>query len=246
MSNAKDSINSETQHPKTMRLARDLASDYLRALELRQNGAKHFQPSGFSAVDKMLPGWLHQGHLIVVAGRPGMGKSAFGQQIAEEVATQDRTAVMFTLEMSSYEITERALSRRSGIPIPKLKIAENITSDDWRRAADAFSQFSQLPFLVDDASFEITSLVKKAHAVVTSLEDSGLPPLGCIVVDYLQLVGASGANRNLEVGQVTRTLKQLAKELKVPVIALSQLNRAVEGRNDKTPYNVRSARKWLH
>jgi replicative DNA helicase len=234
MSDKESTTNSEKQHPKTMRLAQDIASDYLKSLDSRQNGAKHYLSSGFATLDKQMPGWLHEGHLVIIASRPAMGKSAFAQQIAEAVAAQQRTAILFTLEMSSYEISERALSRRSGIPVPQLKTAV-MSVEDWRRLADAFSQFGPLPLLIDDASFDIAALVSKTHAAVANLAKEKLPPLGCIVVDYLQLVGAKAANRTLEVGQVTSSLKRLAKELAVPVVALSQLNRAVENRSDKRP-----------
>jgi len=225
----------DSKNPKTMRLAKDLAADYINALDARFKGEKHHIPSGFKTLDKRIPAWLHEGHLIIVAGRPGMGKSAFAQQVAEAVAAQQRTAILFTLEMSGYEITERALARRSGIPVSTLKTAENMCDDDWSKISTAFGQFALLPLLVDDASFEIAALVSKTKAAVAGLAQAGLPPLGCIVVDYLQLVGAKAANRTLEVGQVTSSLKRLAKDLSVPVVALSQLNRGVEGRTDKRP-----------
>ncbi len=225
----------DSKKPKTMRLANDLAADYVNALDARFNGEKHHIPSGFKTLDKRMPGWLHEGHLIIVAGRPAMGKSAFAQQVAEAVAAQQRTAILFTLEMSGYEITERALARRSGVPIPTLKTADNLGNDDWSKISNALAQFAPLPLLVDDASFDIAALVSKTKAAVAGLVQAGLPPLGCIVVDYLQLVGAKAANRTLEVGQVTSSLKRLAKELAVPVVALSQLNRGVESRTDKRP-----------
>lgn len=221
--------------PKTMRLANDLAAEYIDALDARCSGEKHHIPSGFKTLDKRLPAWLHEGHLIIVAGRPAMGKSIFAQQVAEAVAAQQRTAILFTLEMSGYEITERALARRSGVPIPTLKTATNITDEDWHKISHALAQFSPLPLLVDDASFDIATLVSKAKAATANLPQAGLPPLGCIVVDYLQLVGAKAANRTIEVGQVTSSLKRLAKELAVPVVALSQLNRDLEKRTDKRP-----------
>lgn len=223
------------KQPKTMHLAQHLASDYIDALGARHNGEMRHIPSGFKTLDKRMPGWLHEGHLIIIAGRPAMGKSAFAQQVAEAVAAQQRTVILFTLEMSGYEITERALARRSSISIPTLKTAEHMTDNDWSRVVDALDRFSRLPLLVDDASFDIAALVSKTKSAADGLEKVGLPPLGCVVVDYLQLVGAKAANRSLEVGQVTSSLKRLAKELAVPVVALSQLNRGVENRTDKRP-----------
>lgn len=223
------------KRPKTMKLAKDLADDYMQSLERLVNGERHHLESCFKSLDAKIPAWLHEGHLIIVAGRPAMGKSVFGQMIAEHVAGNQKTAILFTLEMSSYEITERSVSRRSGVPIPTLKQIENLEEKDWPKIGQAVHEYSLLSLLVDDSSFDIGALLNKAKAAAAELAKVGLPPLGCIVVDYLQLIGASGANRNLEISQVTGALKRLSKELAIPVIALSQLNRAVEGRVDKRP-----------
>ncbi len=220
---------------KTMKLAKDLAEDYIDQLEAKITGQRHYTPSGFAQVDKKLGGWMHEGHLVVIAGRPAMGKSAFAQQLVESVAAQGKTAIMYTLEMSGYEITERSVSRRSGVPIPKLKTGEDMTESDKDSVMEALREFRYLPFLVDDASFGIEQLIEKTLAVQNGLAAKGLPPLGVIAVDYLQLVTAGGSNRTLEIGQVTGGLKRLAKDLKVPVLALSQLNRAVENKTDKRP-----------
>ena len=226
--------NTPIKRPKTMKLAKDLAQDYMDSLERLINGERHHIDSCFKSLDAQIPAWLHEGHLIIVAGRPAMGKSVFGQMIAEHVAST-KTAMLFTLEMSSYEITERSISRRSGIPIPRLKCVEKIQDNDWSKIANAVDQFGVLSFLVDDSSFDINALINKAKAAAAGLVKVGMPPLGCIVIDYLQLIGASGANRNLEITQITGALKRLSKELAIPVIALSQLNRSVEGRQDKRP-----------
>ena len=223
------------QIPESMKLARELGCNYLESLQQMMEGEKHHLESQFIDLDKKVPAWLHEGHLIVVAGRPAMGKSVFGQMIAEHVAECGKTAIMFTLEMSSYEITQRSISRRANISIPMLKQVPLFTSDDWHKISQAVGEFEMLPFLIDDGSFDINAMVHKAKRTAESLEKSGLPPLGCIVVDYLQLIGAKGQNRNLEITQITGSLKRLAKELAVPVIALSQLNRSVEGRTDRRP-----------
>ena len=154
--------------------------------------------------------------------------------IAEHVA-QSKIAMLFTLEMSSFEITERSVSRRSGVPIPTLKRIEAIEEAHWPLIVDAVNKYSLLPLMVDDSSFDIDALITRTKDSAAGLEKAGLPPLGCVVVDYLQLIGASGANRNLEITEITGKLKRLAKELAIPVIALSQLNRSLEGRKDKRP-----------
>lgn len=220
--------------PKSMRPAGAIVQDYIAALEARNAGTKHHIPSGFKDVDSKFGGWLHNGHLIILAGRPAMGKSAFAQQAAEQVAEQGKTTIFVSLEMSGYELIERSISRRSGIPVPTLKIG-TLNDDQWDGIAAAMAQINTMPMLIDDASFDIVGLIAKLNAAAGSLEKAGMPPLGLIVVDYLQLVAGKGINRTLEVGQVSGGLKRLAKELECPVMALSQLNRAVEQRNDKRP-----------
>jgi len=224
----------DPERPKTMKLAKAIAADYIVSLDKRFDGEKHYIASCFKSFDKRFPAWLHEGHLIVVAARPAMGKSALAQQIGEHVA-QNLTTLFFTLEMQSYELAERSISQRKGVPISKLKTAESLTPDDWELIISGLDEFSQLSLLVDDASFDINALINKAKKAAVGLEQNGLPPLGCIVVDYLQLVTAKAANRTLEVGMVTMALKRLAKELSVPIIALAQLNRNLEARQDKRP-----------
>lgn len=217
-----------------MRSARSVVQGYLESLDARAGGVKHYVPSGFRDADKKFGAWLHDGHLIIVAGRPAMGKSAFAQQVAEQVAAQDKTAIFISLEMTGHELIERSLSRRSGIPVPKLKIGD-LNEREWDQIGDAMSQVNTLPLLIDDASFDIDALISKIKTQSESLAANGLPPLGLVVIDYLQLVVGKGSNRTLELSQVSGGLKRLAKELRVPVVALSQLNRSVEGRNDKRP-----------
>jgi replicative DNA helicase len=218
-----------------MRMMRDVMTDYMDSLQRKLEGEKHYMSSGFHSLDRFLPAWLHDGHLIVVAGRPGMGKSIFGQMIAEGVAESGFSALEITLEMSSYELAERSLCRRTGVPLAAFKTGEGFKDSDWPLIAAAHDHYSKLSFLIDDASFDIGPMIHKVKAAAASLDKAELPPLKCLVVDYLQLVGASGANRNLEITQITGALKRLAKELQIPVVALSQLNRGVEGRQDKRP-----------
>lgn len=224
---------SETQ--KTMKMYRDSLDSYLEMLEAKITGQRHYVPSQFNTLDNKLGGWLHEGHLIIVAGRPAMGKSAFAQQLAENVAKQDKTALMFTLEMNNYELVERSISRMTGIPIQKLKTGTGLSEKEADAIMQAARETRNMPFLIDDGNPDIEKLAEKAIAAANGLASRGLPNLGVVVVDYLQMVGATGSNRTLEVGQVTSGLKRLAKELKVPVIALSQLNRAVETKTDKRP-----------
>jgi replicative DNA helicase len=217
-----------------MFLARDLYSAYLTSLEEKWKGAKHFVESGFTDLDKYLGGWLHDGHLIVVAARPGMGKTGFTQQVGENIAEKDRSVIFMTLEMSSHEVIERSVCRRARIPIQELKTA-SFDKKHWPKIVELSYNFNELPFLVDDASYALPALIHKIEAAAAAIPAKGLPPLGCIIVDYLQLVTGKAANRTLEIGQITAALKRLAKTLAVPVVAISQLNRNVETRVDKRP-----------
>jgi replicative DNA helicase len=215
-----------------MERARSIAHTYLTRLDQRSRGEYHHVPSGFRDLDEYLQGWLHEGHLIVVAARPGMGKTVFGQQVAENVAKIGKTAMFFTLEMGVGELMERSVARRTGIPLPKLMTGQ---VGDFGPVLAAADEIAALPLLIDDAEFELDAIINKARKEAAALESQGLPPLGVIVVDYLQLIVAQGANRSLEIGAVSAALKRLAKALKVPVVALSQLNRALENRQDKRP-----------
>lgn len=215
-----------------MERARSIAQTYLTRLDQRSRGEFHHIPSGFADLDNFLQGWLFEGHLIVVAGRPGMGKTVFGQQVAEAVAAGGRTAMFFTLEMCGHELMERSMARRTGIPLPKLMTGQ---VGDFAPVVAAAADIAALPLLIDDAEFELGALVAKAIKAAAALEVQGLPPLGAIVVDYLQLVQSAGATRSLEIGAVSAALKRLSKLLRVPVVCLSQLNRGVEGRVEKRP-----------
>ncbi len=226
---------SDEKPRKSMKLFEDSLNDYLEILEGKLTGQRHYVPSKFNTLDDTLGGWLHEGHLVIVAGRPAMGKSAFAQQLVESVAKQNRTALMFTLEMNHYEIVERFMSRMTGIPIQKLKTGIGLTEHEKDLIVDATRQHRKLPMITDDGNYSIEKLCEMAISANNSLEKRGLPRLGVIVVDYLQLVGGTGSNRTIEVGQVTAGLKRLSKDLNVPVVALSQLNRSVESKTDKRP-----------
>jgi replicative DNA helicase len=220
-----------------MRSIAELALEYINELDDRaKGGEKHYISSPFCDLDAIDPSWLHEGHLIVAAGRPGMGKTAFAQQVAEHSAT-DRTTIFYTLEMSGWEVTQRSICRRAGIPLYKLKDSSRLEQEDWKKIAAAGGELTATHMLVDDASFDVNSLCLKTKAAGAALEARGMPPLGLVVVDYLQLVSAGkrSNNRAEDVGAVSRGLKLLARDLSVPVFALSQLNRNLEGRVDKRP-----------
>lgn len=188
--------------------------------------------TGFADLDRLTCG-LQRGDLIVLAGRPSMGKTAFALNIAEHVALNGGTALVFSLEMSKEQLTERAISSIGGISSAALR-SGNLTDDDFSRLTVALGKLSSARLVIDEAATQtIAQMRSRARRIK---REHGL---GLVVVDYIQLMGSTDlkrtTNRNEEVGQITRGLKLMARELDVPVIALSQLSRDVEKRPDKRP-----------
>jgi len=193
--------------------------------------------SGFKILDEEFPGWLHSGHLIFVAGRPAMGKSLFGQQIAESVAESGKTVLFVSLEMSILELMERSVSRRSGVSLPKIKIGRGLTADEVHKIHQAAVEASSLSLRVCDSSLAIENLEEVLLKYPGELSATESPPLGLVVVDYAQLLKSivGGSNRVIELGNITRILKDLSKKLDIPVLCAAQVNRGVEDRPDKRP-----------
>ncbi|HTC15596.1 MAG TPA: replicative DNA helicase [Steroidobacteraceae bacterium] len=190
-------------------------------------------PTGFTEFDK-LTGGLRGGDLVIVAGRPSMGKSTLAVNMAEYAAVHPAiraSVAIFTLEMPSEQVITRMLSSIGGVPLNSLRSGK-ISDEDWVRITSATSQLSEAKIFVDETpALNPTELRARARRVK---REHGL---SLVVVDYLQLMQVPGTqeNRATEIAEVSRGLKALAKELQVPVIALSQLNRAVEQREHKKP-----------
>jgi replicative DNA helicase len=189
-------------------------------------------PTGFADLDEMLCG-LQSGSLILVAARPGVGKSSFVVNVARNVAIDSATPVaLFSLEMSRVEIGMRLLCADARVPWTKIR-AGRVGADDWARLLAATEAMHDAPmYIADSGSLTIVDVRAKARRL-----RSARPGLGLVVVDYLQLMSSVGRRetRQLEVAELSRSLKLLAKELDVPVIAVSQLNRDPERRIDKRP-----------
>ncbi len=203
----------------------------------RSGGAITGTPTGFKDLDNMTSG-LQDSDLIIIAGRPSMGKTILGVNIAEQVALQNlkqdvkKPVLMFSLEMPGDAIAMRMLSSLGRINHHKLRTG-NLADEDWSRITSNLTLLSETQMFVDDSpSLTPTEIRSRARRIA---REHG--QLGLIIVDYLQLMRAPGfrENRVLEISEISRSLKSLAKELKVPVIALSQLNRSLEQRTDKRP-----------
>jgi replicative DNA helicase len=190
-------------------------------------------PTGFTDFDK-ITGGLRAGDLIIIAGRPSMGKSTLAVNMAEYAAVHPGTrasVAIFTLEMPSDQVVTRMLASVGGVPLSSLR-SGHISDDDWVRITSATSQLSEAKIFVDETpALNPTELRARARRVK---REHGL---NLVVVDYLQLMQVPGTveNRATEIAEISRGLKSLAKELQIPVIALSQLNRAVEQREHKRP-----------
>lgn len=211
----------------------DILDTHMQIVETRSqtDGFVTGLSTGFIGLDKITTG-LHEGNLIILAARPAMGKTALALNIAKHVATIERKpAVIFSLEMGAEELIERMVASEGMIPGYHLKTG-NLSTDEWKRLVHAQSNLYDVPIFVDDtAGIRISDIRSKARKL--SQEMGGL---GIIIIDYLQLItGSKRENRQQIVSEISRELKILAKDLRVPVIALSQLSRSVEQRQDKRP-----------
>lgn len=187
--------------------------------------------TGFTDFDQITTG-LHEDNLIIIAARPAMGKTAFALNIAQNVAkSSDKAVAIFSLEMGAESLVERMLSAEGLIPSYHVRTG-NLSESEWRRMISAQERLAKGKIFIDDtAGIRISEIRSKAKKLAQ--ENGGL---GLIVIDYLQLIeGRRRENRQQEVSEISRQLKIIAKELKVPVIALSQLSRGVDQRNDKRP-----------
>lgn len=187
--------------------------------------------TGFTDFDQITTG-LHEDNLIIIAARPAMGKTAFALNIAQNVAkSSDKAVAIFSLEMGAESLVERMLSAEGLIPSYHVRTG-NLSESEWRRMISAQERLAKGKIFIDDtAGIRISEIRSKAKRLA---QENGC--LGLIVIDYLQLIeGRRRENRQQEVSEISRQLKIIAKELKVPVIALSQLSRGVDQRNDKRP-----------
>jgi len=188
--------------------------------------------TGFADLDRMTSG-LQPGDMVVVAGRPSMGKTAFALNIAEHVGVELRLPVaIFSLEMSGPQLATRFLSSVGRIDQGKLRTGR-LTDDEWDRMTVALGKLHEAPIHIDETgainSTDLRARARRLHRQFGKL--------GLIIIDYLQLMSSNrdGENRATEISEISRSIKALAKELQVPIIALSQLSRKVEERNDKRP-----------
>jgi replicative DNA helicase len=189
--------------------------------------------TGFRELDQMTSGGLHPGELIVVAGRPSMGKTTLSMNIAQNIAqSQNKTVAVFSLEVDRRQIAINLLCRSAQLPAHKLRKVD-MSTREWEILAQAAGKLQQLPIFVDDGAGLNTMAIRSRARKLKNRHD-----LGLIVIDYLQLLEMGGGrqeNRQQEISAISRSLKMLARELEVPVITISQLSRAVESRESHRP-----------
>jgi replicative DNA helicase len=202
----------------------------------RNKGGLRGIPTGLKDLDKLLAG-LQRSDLVIIAGRPSMGKTALMLNMALDIATKAKQGAVlyFSMEMSKEQLVDRLLAAEAGVDAWKLRTGEGLTDKDFERLSAGMGELAEAPIFIDDTSgITVSDLRTKARRLHHQ------HPLAAIMVDYLQLMSggsrfASLANRVQEISEISRSLKILARELNVPVVAASQLSRSVENRNPPIP-----------
>lgn len=213
-------------------LVADLMQKYKAVVMERWDRKGGGIPTGFPDLDRRLGGGLAEGSLVILAGRPSMGKTALALQIAYNVADKGDTALVCSQEMQDTQLIDRAVSFVGRVPLAKLLTGEDLSADDHDRYGAALMRLHDAPLFLDEqGALKPADVRRKARKVKNKRG------LAVLVIDYLQLMvgDKDGENRTREVTQITQDLKALAKELSCCVIALSQLNRQVESRPNKRP-----------
>ena len=218
----------------TMAKMRDLLDVNLDAIERRYESGEDITgiPTGFDDFDHLLSG-LQPSNLVIVGARPAMGKTSFALNIATSVSmTQNLPVLLFSLEMSQLELSQRILCSDARVDSKKVRNG-NLNEEDWARINHAVGRLGEAPLWIDDNP---NTTVMEIRAKARRLK-SRVGQLGVVIVDYLQLMTGrlSAESRQVEVSEISRGLKILARELETPVIGLSQLSRALEVRQDKRP-----------
>ncbi|MGQ3002504.1 MAG: replicative DNA helicase [Hydrogenophaga sp.] len=210
----------------------DGALEFLDAIQARHDGNDDFTPTGLKNIDDMLNGGMRPGQVVVIAGRPSMGKTALALSIVEHVADTGKPVGVLSMEMPKGEVQNRRVSIRSRIPFHKILRPERIDGGEWGRLTEATETLRRTPVYVSDqTALTINQVRSKARALKRR------HGLGLLAIDYIGLMEGTDrrANRATQLGEVSRGIKALAKELGVPILLLAQLNREVEKRPGMRP-----------
>jgi replicative DNA helicase len=203
---------------------------HIHEMKQRGNNGVTGVDTGFRELNELTAGF-GEGQLIIIAARPAMGKTAFTLNLAQKALDDGRGVAIFSLEMPAEELMLRMLSAKTSIPLQNLKVGD-LTDDEWSHLSRATDEMAQKRLFVDDDGLiNINQLRSKLRKIKTQN-----PEISIAIIDYLQLMSGTGSkDRHLEVSEISRGLKLLARELQMPIIALSQLNRGLESRHDKRP-----------
>jgi replicative DNA helicase len=196
------------------------------------NGPKVIS-SGLKELDRAILG-LRPGKMMVIAARPGMGKTALADTLRRNVLEQGYGAIQFSLEMGAEELCERELAYRAKLNLRKILAAKEINAEELERVRGAVGAIVQGRWYIDDSTYSITGMRRRARIVAGRMARNGIK-LGVVILDYIQLAGENGDGREQSVAAISRGCKLMAKELDCTVLALSQLNRACEARDDRRP-----------
>ncbi len=203
---------------------------HIHEMKKRGNNGVTGVDTGFRELNELTAGFS-EGQLIIIAARPAMGKTAFTLNLAQKALDDGRGVAIFSLEMPAEELMLRMLSAKTSIPLQNLKVGD-LSDDEWSHLSRASDEMSKKKLFVDDDGLiNINQLRSKLRKIKTQN-----PEISMAIIDYLQLMsGTGGKDRHLEVSEISRGLKLLARELEMPIVALSQLNRGLESRHDKRP-----------
>lgn len=219
------SESSQTNEPK---LISELLPERMDMYDKRFNGEIVPVSTGLVDLDAKLNGGLESGDLVIIAGRPSMGKTALGVQIGEAMQRDDKATAIFTCEMPNEQIVDRVVTGVGRINNHVIKTGK-FENEDWDKLATAIGKISSMNIFIDDTSYSLNEIASKSRVLQRK------HGLGCIVVDYIGLLDGDGDTREQKISAISRGFKRLAKELKIPIILLSQLNRKLEERSNKRP-----------
>lgn len=219
----------ESAEPKKPKPIREVLLRAVAAIEQRGEGTDNAMTTGFHSLDAKLAGGFRRGNLVIIAGRPGMGKTALAGCIAFNAAANSVPTLFMSMEMGDTELADRLIAIAGRVPLDDI-LAGNMGADAGDRILAGTARLHELPLLIDEqGGLTFFDIASKARSV---RRQHGL---GLLVIDYLQLATGEGDNRNIQIEGITRGLKALAKELEIPIICLSQLSRNCESRPNKRP-----------
>jgi len=213
---------------KDVNLITDLTLDYIK-LQASKDGLLTGLNTGFSELNRVTSGF-GEGDLVIIAARPAMGKTSFVLNIAANVLRDDKGVAIFSLEMPAEQLMLRMMSSHSSIPLQSVRTA-NLSDEEMSKITETVDYFSTRKLFVDDNSMQTIHSVRSKIRKLKATH----PETSLVIIDYLQLMVGDNKERHIAVAEISRGLKMLARELKIPILALSQLNRGLESRPDKRP-----------